>query len=228
MDRCVAAEEVWLFGSYARDESNVSSDVDVLVVCDGADVPRATVAWLRRKFGGRLDVAHYSYRGLEGLAAKASLFTWHLRYEGVPLWRRRDRLAGILAKMRPYAAHGADLDVLLAVLDDAAKSLAARHAVQFDLGVVGTVVRNAGIIMHDLLGSRDFSPEAPVRLSSIRGAPKLPIGEADYRLMQACRRASERGERVELGVPTTETERMIEGVRQWLGVCVERAKVWGE
>lgn len=229
MVRFVAPEEVWLFGSHARDESNGSSDIDVLVVCDGERVPGTTMAWLRNRFGERLDVAHYSYSGLKVLAARASLFAWHLRYEGVPLWRRENRLAGILGKMGPYAGHRADLEVLLAVLDDAAKSLTARHAVEFDLGVVSTVVRNTGIIMHDLLGSRDFSPEAPVRLASIRGAPKLLISEADYELMQACRRASERGEQVEAGVPTAETvDKMLEGVRQWLNICVERAKVWRE
>lgn len=220
----MAADEVWLFGSHARKESNGTSDVDVLVVCEGVRPPLATMARLRRRFGAGLDVAHYSYGGLQELAAKASLFAWHLRHEGIPLWRRSDRLEGILADMRPYAGHSADLGVLVKLFEDAVGSLAGRHAVHFDLGVVATVVRNTGIIVHDLFGSRDFSPDAPIRLASVPGAPELSIGEVDYGLLQACRRASERGEPV-AGVPAADAlDSVIEAVRQWLGDCMNEAR----
>ena len=218
------ADEVWLFGSFARGQSNGSSDVDVLVVCEVGDLPPATLGWLRREFGERLDVAQYSYRGLQALAENGSLFTWHLRNEAIPLCRKTNRLEAMLAKMKPYTAHAEDLEVLRALFEDAAESLAGQRAIRFDLGIVGTVVRNAAIVMHDLFGSHDFSPLAPMRLSSVPGAPKMPIDEADYALLQACRRASERGDPVGRVVPLADLmDSVLEGVRQWLWDCADCA-----
>ena len=179
---------------------------------------------LRRRFGAGLDVAHYSHEGLRELAAKGSLFTWHLRHEGVPLWRGSGRLEEILADMRPYDGHAADLSVLVTLFEDAVESLARRQAVHFDLGVVGTVVRNTGIIVHDLFGSRDFSPAAPLRLAAVPGAPKLPIGDIEYGLLQTCRRASERGEPVACVPPGAALDGVLDAVRQWLGACMNEVR----
>ena len=228
MVESLALDEVWMFGSCARDESNRCSDVDVLVVSDDAELPATTIDCLLKKFGRNMDVAHYSYRGLQALADQGSLFAWHLRYEGVPLYRKVNRLETILDDMEPYARHVEDLEVLLTVFDDALASLPNRAAVQFDLGIVATVVRNTGIIMHDLLGGRDFSPAAPTRLSSISDAPMLPIDENDYAYLQACRRASERGERVEgLRLSHDSLDVVLEELRRWLCVCINYAKTRG-
>ena len=221
-----AVDEVWLFGSSAREELDEGSDVDLLVVCDSPELPQGFTECLMDDYGANVDIAHYSYLGLARLVDQRALFAWHLRREGVPLDRGTDQLESMLGGMQPYDGHVRDLGVLQAVFDDAVLSLREGLASRFDLGVVGTVVRNAGIIMHDLFGTWDFSPAAPVRLGSIAGAPSLPMDSSVYVYLCACRRASERGmdvgdrEAMELG----DWERRLGQVGPWLACCLRLAK----
>ena len=217
-----SVDEVWLFGSSAREETDKGSDVDVLVVCGRSELPNSLIKRLKENYGDNVDVAHYSYSGLARLVDQRALFAWHLRREGVPLNRGAGRLKGMLQGMEPYDGHVRDLRVLEVVFDDAVASLREGLASRFDFGVVGTVIRNAGIIMHDLCGSWDFSPSAPVRLASIPAAPSLPIESSFYAYLCACRRASERGQGVEdrdvlaLG----DWEEPLAQVGQWLTSCL--------
>ena len=219
-----AINEVWLFGSQARGETHDGSDTDVLVVSDGT-VPSAVEAWLAARFGERVDIARYSYRGLDTLVQEGSLFAWHLRCEGIPVCRPMDRLEGMLRDMKPYSRHAEDLEVLCTVFDDAAESLACGRSTNFDLGVVATVVRNAGIIMSDLCGRRDFSPAAPLRLPRLATIPALPLSRETYEDLSACRRASERGEALTAPGPrTADVAAMLVGLRVWLYGCLEHAE----
>ena len=225
-----AVEEVWLFGSSAREELDEGSDVDLLVVCDSRELPQGLTECMREDYGDNVDIAHYSYLGLGRLVDQRALFAWHLRREGVPLDRGTDRLERMLGCMEPYDGHVRDLGVLQAVFDDAVVSLREGLASRFDLGVVGTVVRNAGIIMHDLFGTWDFSPEAPVRLGSIAGAPSLPMDSSVYAYLCACRRASERGLDVQDGevLELGEWEQRLVQVGQWLACCSRVARKRGD
>ena len=229
MKGVAAIDEVWLFGSSARRELDEGSDVDLLVVCGQPELPQGLTKSLEADYGDRVDVAHYSYSGLERLVAQRALFAWHLRREGVPLDRGTDRLAEMLGGMEPYDGHVRDLRVLEAVFEDAVVSIREGLTFRFDLGVVGTVIRNAGIIMHDLFGRWDFSPAAPVRLASIPGAPSLPIGRDVYEYLCSCRRASERGLGVEdrEGVAVGDWMRALGRVRDWLASCVQCAEKGG-
>ena len=214
--------EVWLFGSAARQELTDKSDIDLLVVSDLDVLPVSMSEQLKKCYGQNIDVAHYSYAGLDILVQQGALFAWHLRDEAVPVRRDVDRLRKMLAEMNPYVGHRGDLEVLLNVFDEAVASLKIAKSVQFDLGVVGTVIRNTGIIMHHLFGSRDYSPAAPVRLESVHGAPTLPIRERDYDMLNACRHASERGmavRNIEL-CPLGKLTASFEPVRSWLRDCI--------
>ena len=217
-------DEVWVFGSHARGEHHDGSDVDILVVCQATTLEARAVECLRKEFGGQIDIAHYSYAGLRILTEQGALFAWHLRHEGVPVYRRADRLEEMLGGMAPYSRHVEDLQVLAAVFDEAMRSLVDGRTVGFDLGVVATVARNTGIIMHDLLGSRDFSPHAPLGLRCVPGAPAMPIRSSDYAQLYSFRRASERGER---GQSTARADNLIpklEALRPWLDICISCAR----
>ena len=217
----LALDEMWMFGSGARKESSEHSDVDVLAISDAAILPATTVDRLHRIFGENLDIAHYSYRGLKVLADQGSLFAWHLRHEGIPIFRKKNRLAEMLSDMKPYTGHLDDLKVLATVLEEAMVSLPGRSAFFFDLGVVATVIRNVGIIMHNLLGNNDFSPMAPMTLSEVPEVPRFPINEQDYAFLQTCRRAAERGERIQSKLEACDTHAIVlEEVRQWLYDCI--------
>ena len=225
----LALDEIWIFGSSARKESNEQSDVDVLAISDAAILPATTVDRLHRIFGENVDIAHYSYRGLKVLADQGSLFAWHLRHEGIPIFRKKNRLAAMLADMKPYTGHLDDLKVLVTVLEEAMVSLPGRSAFYFDLGVVATVIRNVGIIVHNLVGNHDFSPIAPMRLSAIPDVPRIPISGQDYAFLQSCRRATERGERIRGKLEARDSLAVVlEEVRQWLYDCIAYANTRGD
>ena len=216
-------DEVWLFGSRARGESDGGSDVDVLVVSAGDAVPSRTRECLVREYGDGVDIAHYSYRGLATLVEQGALFAWHLRCEGVPIYRGTDRLAAMLSTMPPYRRHREDLEVLRCVLREAVASMACGLTVEFDLGVVATVIRNAGIIMTDLAGVTDYSPRAPLSLASIPGTPRLPLSASEYAYLASCRRASERGVRLQTMGSSIDIQhtRRLTLLARWLGDCIK-------
>ena len=219
------ADEIWLFGSHARGEIDEGSDVDVLVVYDERELSNELTASLIDRYGENVDLSHYSYAGLAKLVDQRALFAWHLRREGVPVFHRKGRLEGMLQDMKPYDAHIRDLGVLTMVFDDAVASLRNGWASSFDLGVVGTVIRNTGIIMHDLFGSWDFSPKAPIRLAFVTGAPSLPIDSELYAHLCSCRRASERGRSVDdlESLGWDQWSPRLKQVRQWLSDCFDCA-----
>ena len=223
-------EEIWLFGSSAREEADEGSDVDVLMVCSREELPNSLTEDLSERFGENIDISHYSYSGLARLIAQRALFAWHLRREGIPLERGTDQLEGMLASMEPYDGHLRDLGVLKAVFDDAVVSLRKDGVQLFDFGVVGTVVRNAAIIMHDLFGSWDFSPAAPVRLALVPEAPPLPIDTSLYEYLCACRRASERGMCVENqdALAPDDWGELLDPIRPWLVGCIGAAAKKGK
>ncbi len=187
--------EVWLFGSHARGTRDSGSDIDVLVVvADEGDLE--LVETLRRSIpesATAVDFSTYTLEGIESILEPPSLFALHLKLEGVELLSRNGWLKTRLTSLQPYRHHHRDLATLRDLLRDIVESLTLDDlSGEYDTGVLGTVVRNAGIVLSDHLGRPDFSPWAPLRL---QGGSHLccPLSEAEYEALVTSRRASERG-----------------------------------
>lgn len=184
------------YGSSVRGDASPSSDIDVLLVVDGeVSLEEATklcsAVWETRA----LDISLYAQGSFLNLCQQGSLFAWHIATESKRNAFSGRWIDGAQRLLIPYANHKRDLEVLLQAAIDSQESLAGEsHTTIFDAGVLGTVVRNVGIILTHWLGRTDFSPMAPVALSGLATRFVPPISISDYELLCLCRRASERGQ----------------------------------
>ena len=90
----INAERVVLFGSYARDEANENSDVDLMVIAD-SDMPRfkrsRKLYKLLRPYPFGMDILVYTPQEVEKAKKSPVTFVSMILKEGKTLYVRRDR-----------------------------------------------------------------------------------------------------------------------------------------
>ena len=179
----------WLYGSYARGNTNPESDIDLLVVND-SPIPDEEIPPMPEIVCGVPSVSRYSWSEIEGMASYGSLFLHHLRLEGKCISEGSmvaGRLRGVLAGLSPYRRACADVAAFRISVSDVLDSLRSTHSVPFELSVVGTVLRHASILGCYLSGEPSFGRVEPVqRVVSLWELPKEISGEFprlyEYRL----------------------------------------------
>lgn len=155
---------VWMYGSFARDDADEFSDLDILVVGrdDGSLVDTVREGVHESQY---VAVSNYSWQELEDMASYGSLFLHHLRLEGRPLVESKScegDLGSLLRQLGPYTRVLSDLSAFKAVLADVEESLPIGDVVTFELSVLATVTRHASILGCWVLGTPCFSRTVPV------------------------------------------------------------------
>jgi len=164
-------DAVWLYGSVARGDDCKSSDVDILVIGDGA-VPD-TVA--DRFPGRRLSFSRYTWLEVTGMAAYGSLFLCHVKREALPLFEAPHavgRLRAIVDHLPCYQRAPRDLRAFRQSLMDLTAELPDPPDLHFELATLAALVRRIGILGSYLLGTPRFDRLGPV--AHVVGAWGLP------------------------------------------------------
>lgn len=217
-------DQVWLFGSFARNNIEDASDLDLLVVCE-EECDEQLENWIREQvnFDGNIDISYYTKKRIIPLAEKGSLFTWHLKDEGIPLYEDSAWLRALFARMPSYKNHIADLAILIQLVEDVMWSeFESSNSIVFDAGILSTAIRNTSIILTNYIGHTDYSPQAPHTLKLLEPRLKLPISRPQYEQLLKCRRATERGiiaSQMKLDVQILRSN--IEHVKRWQFKCME-------
>lgn len=180
---------VWLYGSRARGDEDVLSDVDVFVVSD-VEVSKKEVTQLIPELPGDISVSRYSWGEVTGMADYGSLFLHHLRTEGQVLWEApsgEGKLSKLLSEMGDYKHARRDVRGFKAVLGDVKASLETEGVFTYELAVLGTVLRHSSILGCWLEGTPSFARIEPVeRIVSLYGLPSEIASEFpklyEYRL----------------------------------------------
>ena len=175
---------VWLYGSRARGDEDVLSDIDIFVVSD-SEVTKKEVMQLVPELPSEISVSQYSWNEVIGMADYGSLFLHHLRTEGQMLWEAqtsKGELLKLLSGMGDYKHARRDIRGFIAVLADVKASLKTEGVITYELGVLGTVLRHASILGCWLLGTPSFGRIAPVQRIVSRYGLSLEIAEEFSRL----------------------------------------------
>jgi len=158
---------VWVYGSQARGDWDELSDLDILVVGQEPEsIPYET--WNRD--GSPPSVSHYNWGEIEIMAAYGSLFLHHVNLEGRPLSEcggGHSRLERLLRTLPPYQLYRRDIRAFQKTVLDVATSSTAGSTPEFELSVLGTVVRHAAVLACYLLGSPCFGRTAAVERAAI-------------------------------------------------------------
>jgi hypothetical protein len=227
-----SGQAVWLYGSYARGDESINSDVDILIAGKG-DPPDAIHDVYPACYKA---ISQYSWREIERMADYGSVFLHHVRTEAFPLLpcpAADRRLADILVDLGPYHRAASDLEAFRATLDDVRQALEGDCAPDYESAVLGSVARHASVLVCFLAGGPVYGrTEAFSRLESLLDLPTDPKSELlriyDYRLAEERgiplrNRASEEEVRRDLALVQSIVDGMEELVHDYSRTVYSRA-----
>ncbi len=163
---------VVLYGSHARGDADVISDVDVLAVGSLPPIADDIAALLPASCKGPLHISHYDWGELEAMSRYGSLFLHHiasearaLRYEG----NAQTRLSELLALLGPYQLAERDLVGFRATVCDVEAGLRAGLPPCFELAVLGGVARHASVLGCYVAGRPTFGRRSTAQAAGLLG-----------------------------------------------------------
>lgn len=167
---------VWVYGSFARGDADIRSDIDILVAGDGAGWREAVAGDTELsplvRDGHQLSPMQFSWEELDAMCGYGSLFLHHVKLQGRPLAPAvNDPLAERLAALPPYRRATQEMRAFTIVLHDVAESVSGDHSPKFELAVIATALRHAFILGCYVTGQPDFGRTTPFR----RLVPELQV-----------------------------------------------------
>ena len=155
---------VWLYGSNARGDNDLSSDVDILVIGesmkDFKHIQKLIPKGLKIS-----DLNFYSWKEIKNMAKYGSLFLHHLKLEGKCIYEGRyakNTLLYLFSKLGKYKKASSDLKSFSRVIKETKQSLILNDMLIFDLSVLATVIRHCSILGCWFLGRPCFKRIEPV------------------------------------------------------------------
>ena len=137
------------FGSKARGDFDENSDSDIFILCENLDFSK--IKDLKNDLEDliKIDALNFSiYRKTEFnlMLKKGSLFTWHLKLEGIIIFSRIHN-KNIFQELQPYSNHQKDILSQKLLFDDCKKSIIQYGVNIFDLATLFTVCRNCCMVI---------------------------------------------------------------------------------
>jgi len=180
-----AVEALVLFGSAARNETDLDSDRDLAVFAHVDSPESLTILKMQLVDSNTVPNASfsvYSVSTAELMAKDGSLFLHHLRGEGAILFRKTEWIIRLMDRLAPYRASKAfrDIETFEIVLSDIRKSLMfGESTISFEASTLFSVLRSLGMIATTLKGQACFGRVTPIfRLRDLMGV-SFPLGEEE-------------------------------------------------
>lgn len=190
-----SVEAAVLFGSHARGDSDIHSDIDVAVFATAGDI-NALDKIRTELFDGALSedvsVSLYSTRTAEILAQDGSLFLWHLNLEGKVLFERDLWISSLFGRLRPYSKSKAlrDLRTFATILDDVRDALRTAEATAlFEAATMYAILRNSGMIYSHARGIPCFGRLKPITWLAQGMGERFPFMDSEVLRLETLRLA---------------------------------------
>ncbi|MGO7793023.1 nucleotidyltransferase domain-containing protein [Rhizobium ruizarguesonis] len=183
-----------LFGSTSRNDDDLNSDLDVLVVVangTGKTSPDVVVKFVQEEFGRAPSLSWYGMRKMAALFQSGDLFAWHLHLEAKTL--AGTSLNALMGVPSDYTNALSDINDLRGITSRVEQSVTACGAnAVFEMGILYVCARNIAMAASWRLAPRpSFGRYSPYDLPI-----PFPITHETYEIMLQCRMASQRGTRL--------------------------------
>jgi len=172
--------DLYIFGSAARGEVSLTSDIDVLVVPLGKGKYEYPAGW-----------SVYSPAVIQSYFESGRLFAWHLHLEAKCIHSANPTpYLSSLGTPAPYSSAGDDIDNLEGMLCESLREILSQTAnLIYELGIAYTAIRDIAMAASWALLDRPcFSKDAPFLLPV-----PCPISRKTYRGAMLSRHSSTRG-----------------------------------
>jgi predicted nucleotidyltransferase len=159
-----------LYGSAARGDLEVHSDVDLLLVCP-ATQKLVAYNYVRDALASsleRLSLTVYSERELRFLQSAGSLFLLHLSREAILLLDKNDFLRPLLADFRPKESYRTDFQTSLRLIDPLRMVVESAPNDIHRLSYIYSLFRVFGVYLLAEAGIYEFSKSRMARLLTAR------------------------------------------------------------
>jgi len=184
-----------LFGSHARGDSDMHSDIDVAVFAKAADIEtlgEIKTELVKNPTNESLALSLYSTRTAEIMAQDGSLFLWHLSLEGKVVFERGLWISSLFARLRPYGKNKAlrDLRTFERILNDVRNALQLAEATAlFEAAIMYAILRNSSMIYTHAKGIPCFGRSEPIAWLADGMAERFPLLESEIARLEALRLA---------------------------------------
>lgn len=174
---------LFVFGSHARGDADSYSDRDLCLFTDDLEYTR--LLGVRHEVARTFDVSVLEVSGypkavVYQMAAKGSLFLWHLRLEGRILHDRDNFARDLLASLAPFSHYRNDLGVFRSLLNGISRGYARPlPATEFDLHMLQSIVRNTCILLTYAAGRPTFDRKTAFTVA-VSLYPQLPMRITEY------------------------------------------------
>ena len=156
---------IYLYGSKARGDFDMSSDSDILVV--GRSVK--DLKYISNLIPTELqpiNLSFYYWEEIKEMTKYGSLFLQHLKLEGKCIYEGdyvKSSLSHTLSKLGKYKNTASDLHSFSKTIEEAKASFVSNDLLIFDLSVLATVIRHCSILGCWLLKAPCFKRIEPIK-----------------------------------------------------------------
>ena len=139
---------IWLYGSYARGDEDIYSDLDLLVV-DNELVDLEKIELPVKNPHTKISLSQYTWYEIERMASYGSLFLHHLSCEAKPILESegvKGKLFKILHQLGLYLKAKRDLEGFKLAISDVEESIKSNCSFHYELSVLATILRHSSIL----------------------------------------------------------------------------------
>lgn len=159
---------IYLFGSYARNENDKYSDIDIFVLCK--EKSESLKKYLSEKLNIPIKwLSLYDIETISKMFEEGSLFLWHIKNEGKLLYANNEWFENQLTFLKKYKKVKKDLLEYKKIITDINNSIARNYGLEYyEISLIGILLRNIAIIHCHINGYYLFG-----RLSAFKKSQSL-------------------------------------------------------
>lgn len=155
---------IMLYGSWARHENDIYSDMDILIVTESTVTKKYEIIDLEGNLLPQKWITIYSKESIERMKMYTSLFLWHIKIEAAYLYKRDSFMDEILNNLLEYNGTVEDIYQYKVICQDIKELMQKEQftSVFYELSLLGSLVRNISIAYCYLNGKKSFGRNEPV------------------------------------------------------------------